>query len=110
MRNRSNIDRAQIYAIAKTLEAVGKVDGQYYEYNDKWSDRRVAETHKCTEHNVAGVRKQVFGPISAGQKPGSQSVLHQRLASIETRLDALEAAATDPASTFFQRFKAAAAE
>lgn len=72
---RNRMSQAAQFAAMKLIEANGRRDGQYWQYNDGWNDLRIAtEVNKslgesCSELSIAYRRTQVFGKLKP--TPGS---------------------------------------
>lgn len=58
--------RVEVY---KFIESVGKVNGEFWEYNEGWNDSRVAEHFKYTQGNVITVRMELGKLSSAPHAP-----------------------------------------
>lgn len=78
--------RVQIYNFIKT---VGKTNGEHWEYNEGWSDKRVAEQFKSSVGNVATIRMELGKLITGSGAPYSVKLaeLEKRIARLEYLLD-----------------------
>jgi hypothetical protein len=74
--------RVQIYNFIQT---VGMVKGEYWEYNEGWSDAKVAEQFKASLGNVITVRQEL-GKL----KTFTGAVYFNRIAELEARIETLE--------------------
>ena len=95
--------------ISLMVQAAGKMDGKYWVYNEGWSDEMIA--HKAnasdetfsvalTADHVSGIRRNGFGRMKTESQSGKNlPVAFQRIRELEARIEALEAAITDPNKT-----------
>lgn len=58
--------RVEVY---KFIEAIGKVNGEFWEYNEGWNDSKVAEHFKYTQGNVITVRMELGKLSNAPHAP-----------------------------------------
>jgi phage host-nuclease inhibitor protein Gam len=76
--------RVQIYNFIKTM---GKVNGEHWEYNEGWSDQRVAEQFKVSHGNVATVRSEL-GKL----RTYTGAPFAKKIAELEAKVERLEKA------------------
>jgi hypothetical protein len=73
-----------------------KPDVKLFDYIDDWTDTKVAESmeFRCTEANVGGVRRELFGPLRKVAPPSHQSrelvQLREQIAALAHRVEILE--------------------
>lgn len=85
---RDRLNQAESFAVLKLIEANGQKDGEFWVYNDGWSDERIADDVKVPVTGVAHRRKEVFGLLRTGRGTSNQS-LEPRIDAIDVQLRAL---------------------
>ncbi len=95
MTRATTIDRMtvqQTFGILKMLEANGKKVGEYWEFNDGWSDERIAREFKVPATAVAYRRKEAFGQLRRGSRFDGNPELAAKLETLETSAQATRVA------------------
>jgi hypothetical protein len=89
---KNQLDYKARFAVGEAIKANGQMVGEYWVYNEGWSDERVAKELSVTEHNVGAARRALFGELKRGSPPGTNPIarLFDNMAAMEARLAEVE--------------------
>ena len=90
---RGRLTQAQKIKVYEFLKANLKVEGEYVDYLDNWTDVKVAAHFDVSRFGVQYIRQEMFGKLRPheGQRPEPQpSAVGSRLDDLEARLAFLE--------------------
>lgn len=88
---------AETFIVGDAVRKYCKLEGKYAVYEEGWDDDRVVAElgGTFTTNNVAGIRRQLIGPIKMGRGINNGDLKTSRLIALEHRLEALELWASD---------------
>lgn len=88
-----HMSRADVLAIGKFLETILSKPkaGGYITYSSECDDAKVATKFGYKEESIARLRKDLFGNLAPGAGTTPVSLLWERLAKLESRVNAIEA-------------------
>jgi hypothetical protein len=89
---KNQLDYKARFALGEAIKANGQMVGEYWAYNDGWSDERVAKELAVTDNNVRAARLALFGELKRGSPPGTNPIarLFDQMTAVEARLAEVE--------------------
>jgi hypothetical protein len=90
---RGRLSQTEKFKVYEFLKANLKVDGEFVDYLDNWTDVKVAAHFDVSRYGVQYIRQEMFGKLRPheGQRPEPPSTgVVSRLDDLEARLAFLE--------------------
>lgn len=89
--SRTHLKVADEFRLMKLIEANGQMDGDWWVYNDGWSDERISEETGIGIQPIRSRRQQVFGKMRERQG-GRRSKDERTLDELRVQMQALRVA------------------